>query len=261
MRNFLAILEKELRSYFASPIAYVVIALFLGITGIFFYIYVSNFAQISAIPPQQAYRFGIPQNLNVNLMAIRPLLSSISLFALFWLPLITMRLYAEEKKAGTMELLLTSPVTNLQVILGKFLSAVVIFAVMLLLTFAYQIFLFLFGNPELKPILVGYLGLLLVGASYISFGVFFSATAENQIVAAVETFAFILVFWAIGWIGGYLGPSFGNFIKNFSIIAHFEDFSKGIFDTKNLIFYLSFITMGLYLTYIQVESTRWRGTR
>lgn len=259
MRNFLAILEKELKSYFVSPIAYVVIALFLGITGIFFYIYVLNFSQISAIPPQQAFRFGYPTTLNINLMAIRPLLHNISLFALFWLPLITMRLYAEEKKIGTMELLLTSPLTNLQTLLGKFVAGVVIFSIMLLLTFTYHSFLFLYGNPELKPILVGYLGLFLIGATYIAFGVFFSATTENQIVAAVEAFAFILLFWAIGWIGGFLGPSVGNFLRNFSIIEHFDDFSKGVFDTKNLIFYLSFIIMGLYLTYIQIESTRWRG--
>lgn len=261
MRNFLAIVEKELKSYFVSPIAYVVIALFLGITGIFFYLYTSEFARMSAVPAQFALQYGIPKKLNINQMVIRHLLNNLSLFALFWLPLITMRLYAEEKKLGTTELLFTSPVTNLQILLGKFAAGLVIFAVMLLLTGIYNSLLFIYGDPELEPLLVGYLGLFLLGATYIAFGIFFSATTENQIVAAVETFAFILLLWSIGWIGNYFGPTFGKFIKNFSIIEHFDDFSKGVFDSKNLIFYLSFITMGIYLTYIQVESTKWRGSR
>ncbi|RMD89162.1 MAG: ABC transporter [Calditrichaeota bacterium] len=261
LRNIFAVFEKELKSYFVSPIAYVVIALFLGITGIFFYIYVARFAQLSAIPPQQAFQFGIPQNLNINLMVIRFLLQNMSLFALFWLPLITMRLYSEEKKTGTIELLLTSPITNLQIVLGKFAAAVTIYLIMLALTFFYHSFLFMYGNPELKPILVGYLGLFLLGSTYIAYGILFSSTTENQIVAAVETFAFILLFWVIGWISEYFGPTLGNFLSNFSIIDHFDDFSKGVLDTKNVIFYLSFIVMGIYLTYVQVESTRWRGSQ
>jgi ABC-2 type transport system permease protein len=261
MRNFLAIVEKELKSYFVSPIAYVVIALFLGITGIFFYLYTSEFARISAIPAQFALQYGIPQKLNINQMVIRPVLNNISLFALFWLPLITMRLYAEEKKIGTVELLFTSPVTNLQILMGKFVAGLIIFTVMLALTFVYNSFLFVYGRPEFKPLLVGYLGLFLLGGTYIAFGAFFSATTENQIVAAVETFAFILLLWSIGWVGDYFGATLGKLLNHFSIIEHFDDFSKGVLDSKNVIFYLSFITMGIYLTYIQVESTRWRGSQ
>lgn len=261
MKGFLAIYEKELKSYFASPIAYVVIALFLGIAGIFFYIYVSNFALISAIPPQQAMQFGYPTSLNINQMAIRPFLHNVSLFALFWLPLITMRLYAEEKKSGTLELLFTSPITNLQTLFGKFSAAVTLFAIMLALTLVYQLFLVVYGEPEIRPMLVGYLGLLLIGATYIAFGVLFSASTENQIVAAVETFAFILFFWAVGWISEFFGTTVGEVLRQFSIIDYFDDFPKGVFDSKNIIFYLSFIAMGLYLTYLQIESFRWRGTK
>lgn len=261
MRNILSVLEKELRSYFSSPVAYVVIALFLAISGIFFYIYVSSFAQISAIPPQQAARFGYPATLNINLMVIRPFLQNISLFALFWLPLITMRLFAEEKKTSTIELLFTSPITNLQILLGKFGAGLVIYLGMLLLTFVYQFFLILYGKPEIAPMLVGYLGLFLMGATYIAFGVLFSSATENQIVAAVQTFAFILFFWAIGWIGDFAGGGLSGVFKHLSIIDQFDDFAKGILDSKNIIFYLSFIVMGLYLTYVQVESARWRGAR
>ncbi len=261
MRNYLAIFQKEVKSYFVSPIAYVVIFLFILITGVFFYLYVGEFARMSQFATQQAFRFqGNAPNLNINMMALRPLLHTMSLFALFWLPLVTMRLYAEEKRSGTIELLKTSPVTEWQVILAKFSAALTVFVAMLALGFVLFSILFYYGNPELPPLLVGFLGLFLIGATYVSFGVFFSATTENQIVAAVETVAFILFFWAIGWLGNYLSPGVSKVISGLSLIDHFEDFAKGVLDLKHVIFYLSFIVMGLTLTYVTVESARWRGS-
>lgn len=260
MKNFLAIFNREVKSYFSSPVAYVVIGLFLVIAGIFFYLIVSNFVQVCMRADMQAqyYRMA-PPKLNVNMMAIRPIFHNISLFALFFLPLVTMRLFSDEKRTGTIELLMTSPVTNMQSILAKFAAGAFLYLLMLSFTFLYMILLFIYGNPETGPILVGYLGLFLLGLCYIAFGVFFSSLTDNQIIAAVSTVAFILFFWAIGWISGMVSASMGNVLSQFSLIEHFDDFAKGILDTKHIVYYLSFIFMGLFLSFISIESARWRG--
>ncbi|MDZ7262349.1 MAG: ABC transporter permease [candidate division KSB1 bacterium] len=262
MKNYLAILERELKSYFVSPIAYVVIALFLAISGIFFYLILSNFVEMCFRANMQAqyYRMA-PPKMNVNMMAIRPMFHNMSLFALFWIPLITMKLYSEEKKSGTLELLLTSPITNLQTLLGKFSAALVIFIIMLALTFLYQILIIIYGNPELGPIFSGYLGLFLMGICYIGIGLLFSTLTENQIIAGISSMAVILIFWAIGWVSGFTSPSLGKILTNFSLIEHFDDFAKGVIDTKHIIFYLSFAFMTLFLSYVSIESARWRGSR
>lgn len=260
MRNFLAIYQREVKSYFSSPIAYVVIGLFLILAGIFFYLIISNFVQMCMRVDMMAQQYRMaPQKMNVNMMAIRPIMHNLSLFALFFLPLVTMRLYSDEKRTGTIELLMTSPVTNVQAILGKFAAAATLFLVMLSGTFLYIVFIFLYGNPEFGPIFTGYLGLFLLGLCYVSFGVFFSTLTDNQIIAAVSTFVFILVFWAIGWVSGMLSPSLGQILSNFSLIEHFDDFAKGVLDTKHIVYYISFIFMGLFLSFVSIESTRWRG--
>jgi len=260
MKNLSAVFNREIKSYFSSPVAYVVIGLFLLLSGLFFYLILTNFVQMSMRADMQAqqYQMAAPK-LNVNLMAIRPILHNMSLFALFFLPLITMRLYSDEKKTGTIELLMTSPVSNMQVILGKYFAATVLFLVMLAGTFAYIIFTMIYGNPEIPPIFVGYLGLLLLGMSYLSFGLFFSTLTDNQIIAAVSTVVFILFFWAIGWVAGQLSPELGRILSDFSLIEHFDDFAKGVLDTKHVVFYISFIIMGLFLSYVSIESSRWRG--
>lgn len=260
MRKFLAIYNREVKSYFSSPIAYIIIGLFLLITGVFYYLIVSSFVQYCMRADMQAqyYRMA-PPKLNVNVMAIRNLFQNMSLFMSFFLPMVTMKLYSDEKKTGTIELLMTSPVTNLQSILGKFSAAATLFLAMLAFTFVYMILLFVYGNPELGPILTGYLGLFLLGSSYIAFGVFFSTLTDNQIIAAASTFVFILFFWAIGWVSGMVSPSLGHTLSSFSLIEHFEDFAKGVLDTKHIVYYLSFITMGLFLSFVSIESSRWRG--
>ena len=260
MRNFWAIFKRELKSYFSSPIAYVVIGLFLLISGIFYYLIVSNFVQVCMRADMQAQYYQMaPPNLNVNMMAIRPVFHNMALFALFFLPMITMRLYSDEKRTGTIELLLTSPVTNLQSILGKFAAGSALYAIMLGFTSLFMILLFMFGDPEVGQVLTGYLGLLLLGLCYIAFGVFFSTLTDNQIISAISTVAFILFFWAIGWVSGFLNPAIGQALENVSLITHFDDFAKGILDTKHIVFYLSFMTMGVFLSYVSIESARWRG--
>jgi ABC-2 type transport system permease protein len=178
---------------------------------------------------------------------------------LFLLPIITMRTYSEEKRSGTIELLLTSPISDVEIILGKFFGALGLYCVMLLVTMIYVGVLFFFGKPEVKPIVSAYLGLLLVGASFISIGLFISSLTKNQIVAAAGTFTFVLMLWIIDWFGDQAGPTTREIVSYLSITKHFEDFAKGVIDTKHIIYYLSFITLGLFLTAKSVDTERWRG--
>ena len=254
MSNVLAIAEKELRSYFASPIAYIIIGLFALVFGWFFFVSITFFMQASM-------QMGMPGagQINVNTMAIRPLLQNVSVVALFVLPLITMRTYAEEKRSGTIELLLTSPLTDTQIVLGKFLGAVALFALMLAVTWIHIGILFIYGNPEWKPILTGYLGLLLMGASFLSIGLLISSLTRNQIVAGMSTFAVLLLLWTLNWMSESAGPTMQKVLSALSITDHFDDFSKGVIAMSHLVYYLSFISFGLFLTTKSVDSERWRG--
>jgi ABC-2 type transport system permease protein len=252
--NIVAIAHKELRSYFASPIAYVVIGFFALVFG---YMYASVLAWF--VGQGLSAGFGGPQTLNVNQQLVRPLVLNASVLFLFMLPFITMRTYAEEKRSGTMELLLTSPVSDLEIILGKFLGALALYAVMLAVTAIHFGILFYFGRPDWKPLLSAYLGLLLFGGSIIALGLFISSLTKNQIVAAAATFAIVLLLWVIDWIGQALGPRAEEVLKYLSMTGHLDDFVKGVIDTKHVIYYLSFITFGLFLTARSVDTERWRG--
>lgn len=255
MRNVLAIAQKELRGYFVSPMGWVILGLFGLLFGLFYYAFLGIFLRQS----MQMGQFGGPQSVNVNLYMIRPLLQNTSVIILFVLPMITMRTYAEEKRSGTIELLLTSPVTDLEIILGKFIGALTLYAAMLLVTGVYLGLLFWFGNPELGPILSGYLGLLLLGGGFIAVGLLVSSMTRNQIVAGMATFGTFLMLWVISWLGDAAGPTTRTILSYLSITEHFDDFSKGIIDTKHVIYYLSFIAFGLFLTAKAVDSERWRG--
>ena len=255
MRNTLAIADKELRSYFASPIAYILIGLFSLLFGWFFYVYLMAFNQQS----QQMMQFGQGGGANINQMMIRGLFQNTAVIILFTMPMITMRTYSEEKRSGTIELLLTSPVTDLEIILGKFLGALALYASMLLVTMLYMAMLFKISNPEWRPIAAGYLGLLLMGGCFISTGLFISSLTKNQIVAGFLTFVTFLMFWIVSWIGESSGPTTQAVVSYLSIIEHLEDFARGIIDTKNMVYYLSFITFGLFLTAKSVDRERWRG--
>ena len=173
--------------------------------------------------------------------------------------LVTMRTYSEEKRSGTIELLLTSPLTDLEIILGKFFGALGLYVAMLFVTMLYMALLFAYGNPEWRPVAAGYLGLLLMGGCFISAGLLISSVTKNQIVAGVITFAVFLMLWVINWIGESSGPTTRAIVSYLSITEHFDDFARGIIDTKHVIYYLSFITFGLFLTAKSVDSERWRG--
>ncbi len=255
MRNLLAIADKELRSYFASPIAYVIIGLFALLFGWFFYVYLTVFVRQS----EQMMQMGGGAAANINQQMIRGVLLNSAVIILFVMPMITMRTYSEEKRSGTIELLLTSPLTDVQIIVGKFLGALGLYAAMLLVTMFYMLILFVYGNPEWRPIVVGYFGLLLMGGCFISVGLLISSLTKNQIVAGFLTFAVFLMLWVINWIGESSGPLTQAVVKHLSITDHFDDFARGIIDTNHVIYYVSFITFGLFLTAKSVDMERWRG--
>lgn len=254
MTNVIAIAQKELRSYFASPTGYILIGFFLLLYGYFYAVMLQYFAETSL----QMTQFG-PQTVNVNEMMLRPLMQNVTVILLFVMPMVTMRTYAEERRSGTIELLLTSPLTDFQIILGKFLGALGLYVVMLAITLVHMGVLFVYGNPEWVPIATSYLGLLLLGASFIALGLFISSLTRNQIVAGVVTFAVFLFLWIISWLSSFSSSALGQVASYLSIIDHLDDFLKGVIDTTHVIYYLSFISFGLFLTMKSVDSERWRG--
>jgi ABC-2 type transport system permease protein len=256
MKNVLAIAQKELKSYFASPIAYIVIGLWALLYGYFFVTILAYFVRSSMQMGQLGQG---PQAMNINQQLIRPVLQNVTILVLFLMPMVTMRTYSEEKRSGTIELLLTSPLTDLEIVFGKFLGAMALYGCMLAVTFIHVGLLFVYGHPEWKPIVVAYLGLLLLGGCFISVGLFISSLTKNQIVAGMVTFAVFLMLWIITWIGSFAGPTMDKLTQYLSIIEHFDDFQKGVLDTTHLIYYVSFITFGLFLTAKSVDSERWRG--
>ena len=253
MRNVLAIAGKEMRGYFASPIAYIVLGFFALVFGWFFYVPLAFFNRQSM---QMA-----GSGMNISQMLITPVFSNATVVMLFLLPAITMRTYSEEKRSGTIELLLTSPLTDTQIILGKFLGAMGLYASMLALTVVHMAILFAFTdpNPDWKPVASAYLGLLLMGGSFISVGLLISSLTKNQVVAAIATFVVFLMLWVINWIGTFVGPTTQAILNQLSLTDHFDDFARGVIDSKHLVFYLSFISLGLFLTAKSVDSERWRG--
>jgi ABC-2 type transport system permease protein len=256
MRNVLAIAGKELRAYFGSPMAYIIIGVFAIVFGYFFYVPLVFFNRQSM---QMA--MGMGGSMNINSMLITPVFVNSTVVMLFLLPAITMRTYAEEKRSGTIELLLTSPVTDFEIILGKFFGAMGLYVSMLALTLLHVAILFWAAdpNPEWKPIASTYLGLVLMGGCFISIGLLISSLTKNQVVAAIVTFTVFLMLWVINWIGTFVGPTAQAVLTHLSITDHFEDFSRGVIDTKHLVYYISFISLGLYLTAKSVDSERWRG--
>ncbi len=254
MTNILAIVRKEWRGYFASPVGYVVIGMYALVFGYFYTVYLSWFLRQSMQGPQMG---GGP--MNVNQQMIRGVFDNSMVIFLFVVPLITMRAYAEEKRSGTIELLMTSPITDFQIVMGKFLGAMSLYGAMLAVTLIHIGVLFAYGNPEWKPILTGYLGLALLGGCFVSVGLFFSSLTKNQIVAGMFTFVVLLLLWVIGWIGNFSGPTVERLTSYLSLTSHVDDFLRGVIDSQHIVYYLSFITFGLFLTAKAVDSERWRG--
>ncbi len=251
-----AVFKKEMQLYFVSPIAYVVLFIFALVAGWFFY---NVFAFFTLVSMQAAMNPTMARDLSVTEGVLRPLFQNISVIMLLMMPILTMRLFAEEKKSGTIELLLTYPVRDGEVLFGKYLAAVVVFLGMLALTLIYPVLVAWTAQLEWGPLLTGYLGLLLQGAAFIAVGILISSLTENQIVAAVSTFGTLLIFWVISWAADSSGPIWGRVLSHLSLTEHFDSFAKGVIDTKDVIYYLNFTILSLFLTLRSLDAKRWRG--
>jgi ABC-2 type transport system permease protein len=257
MRNILAIAAKDLRSQFVSPIAYVVLTGFLLLGGWFFFNLLARFnfllnLYLSFRNPEAM------QRLNLNEFVIAPLLHNLSVILVILVPVITMRSFAEEKRTGTYELLMTSPLSVTEIVLGKFFGALTFVIFMLLLTGVYPLILVLYGNPELGVIFSGFLGLLLLATAFVAVGLLTSSFTENQIIAAVSCLVALLLLYVISWPADTAGATMGAVLKYVSLTEHFSELVKGIIDTRDLAYFASVIVLALFLTQRSVESLRWR---
>ena len=253
--NTFTIARKELSSYFRSPIAYGVMCFFAVITGFFFYAFVRSFLQQS----MQMTMMGQSAPLNVNEWVVRNLFSNMSVVGLFIIPMITMRLFAEEKRTGTIELLVTSPLRDYEIILGKWLAAFILYLTILGISVLNMLVLFAYGNPDWRPMAVGYLGLMLQGGALLAIGTFISTATRNQIVAGVATFGVCLLLWVLDWVSQFESSRLFTVISYLSVTSHFESFMRGVLDTKDAVYYVSMIVFGLFMTGRAMESIRWRA--
>jgi ABC-2 type transporter. len=255
MRNALTIYRRELKSYFSSPIAYLLMVVFSLIFGYFFYVATAIFVSRG----MESQMMGRSTPMDVNEWVIRPLLMNVSVIALFMIPMISMRLFAEEKRSGTIELLMTSPIRDVEILLGKWFAALTMFGTVLALSGVNLGFLFAYGKPDWRPILIGYLGLLLQGGALLALGTLISTMTKNQIVAGGATFAACLLLWILDWVSSYETAAWAKVLSYLSVVTHYEPFSKGVLDSRDVIFYLSVIFLGLFLTARSMESARWRA--
>jgi ABC-2 type transport system permease protein len=237
MRNVGIIARKELVSYVTSPMAYIVTAIFLALSGTFFATYLAstNYADTS----------------------IAGFLSAAQILILLFAAVLTMRLVAEERKLGTWELTLTAPVRDVEIILGKFLASFAVLAGMLALTLFYPLLLVVFGDPDLGPIGTSYVGLLLLGATCLSIGIFASTLSSNQVVAAVVAGGMLFALWFLGAAAGLLPDGIGEVLAYMSLSSHFPAFVRGIIDTQAIVYYLSVTALFLYLAERSIEAGRW----
>ena len=258
MRNMLSVAGRELRAYFHSPIAYLVMALFALLCGYFFYNYTALFVVQTFRMMAMGQMAG--QNISINEYIIRPLFQGLlAVVLLFLIPLITMRLFAEEKRSGTIELLLTSPLTDLEIILGKFLGSLAFYVVLMLLAFLYVGLLFIYGNPAAKPLLALALGMLLYGSALLSLGMCISTFTKNQIIAGAVALTVFLILYGFDWVNAYSSSTVGRVMSYMALTTHFENFAKGVIDSADVVYYLSVIGIGIFLTARSVEALKGRA--
>lgn len=256
MRRMGAVFKRELLAYFSQPIAYVMMAGFLLIVGFLYFLSFRWFLGVSLDAMRNPM---FAEELDVNTMVIGGTMGTIGVVSVFILPLLTMRLWAEEKRTGTVELLLTFPLRDRDIVLGKFLAVLAVYAILLALTALYPLLTATFGSIDPGPVLSGYLGTLLLGACLLSLGFFCSTWTENQIIACVIAWALFLFFWLIGHAADFAGGIMETVFTHISFAKHHESFVKGVILTQDLVFFLLFTGFCLFLTLRSIEATRWRG--
>ena len=235
--KILAIMKKELQSFFYSPVAYIVFASFLMIVGYLFWVIL----------------------ISSRMASLEPMLYNAAFILLLASPVLTMRLVSEEKKSRTIELLLTSPISPAEIITGKFLAYFTLYLVLILLTVQYPLVLSAYSTEfDMGPVYSGYIGLILLGAAFISMGLFASTLTENQIIAAMVSFGGLVLFWIFGWAKHAFDNAFGEILGNLSIFDRYAEFLRGIVDSGNVIFFVVFTLTWLFLATRVLESDRWR---
>jgi gliding motility-associated transport system permease protein len=236
MTNIWAVATRELRSYFLSPVAYLVAAFFVFGSGLLFWLILQSNREAS----------------------LRGLIQNVHVLFLFVVPMISMRLLAEEQRLGTMELLMTNPIQEWEIVIGKFVGSALLIMSMLVATLVFPFFLFVFGTPDVGPILTGYLGAVLQGSAFLAVGLLASSLTESQIVSAVVSFVVLLALWLSDNIGQAAGGLFGQIVGYTSLINHIQGFSQGVIDSKDVVFYLTVIGAGLVLSTLSLQSKRYR---
>lgn len=238
MRRIALICGKEIGTYLSSPMAYIVSAIFIALSGASFTTYLA----------QTSY----------SDTSIRGFLETGQLLILLFSALLTMRLISEERKLGTWELLLTAPAREYEIVLGKFFSCLLVLAGMLILTLYFPLLLLIFGDPDTGPILTSYLGLFLLGSASVAIGIFASSLTPNQIVSAVVAGGILFGLWFLGMVGSLIPEPLGEILSYFSLSEHFPGFVRGVVDTRDLVYYLSVTAVFLFLSVRSIETERWR---
>ncbi|MBM4326524.1 MAG: ABC transporter permease [Deltaproteobacteria bacterium] len=256
MRGFYAIFHKELANFFVSPIAYAVIGCFLLVSGFFFW---ANVSFLSLLSLQASASPMFAERINMTDVVVRPFAQNMGIVLLFVLPLLTMRLFSEEKRSGCIELLLTYPISDVAVMLGKFVASLLVVVIMLAGTVPSFLLLLGLGSLDWGPVIGGYLSLLLMGGAFISLGLFISSLTENQIISAAISFVLALLFWILSWSSSFTGAQLGYIISQLSILEHMDSLNKGVLALSDVSFFVLFTAFFLFLTMRSLETHRWRG--
>lgn len=255
MKNVLHIAGREMRAYFSSPLAYAVSGVFMLISGYLFAVSLKFFLTYYFLASRNPQML---EQLNINEMILRPLMHNLSIVMLFIMPILTMRLVSEEKRHQTIELLMTSPLTTFQIALGKYLGGLGLFTVMVLLTLPFPATLLIYGRPDPAPMALAYLGFYLIGATFLAVGLVASSVTKNQIIAALMGFGLLLLLWLLNWAGEAISGPIGEVLNHLSISEHLEDLTKGVFDSKHVIYFLTMIFTGIVVSQQAIDAHRWR---
>lgn len=257
MKNALTIAGKELQSYFVSPIAYVVLTVFLLLGGWFFFALLRRFTEMVQFYSMMQ-QMALLKQINLNATVMEPLMNNLGIVLVILVPAITMRTFAEERRSGTYELLLTAPVRTGEIVAGKFIAAASFVVIMVALALIFPIILVMFGNPEIGVMGAGYLGLAFLAVCFVAVGLFTSSLTHNQIIAAISCFGILLLLYVISWPAEAGGSAPAELLRYLSLPHHFNNMVTGVIDTEDIVYFVSVVAVALFLTQRAVESARWR---
>ena len=251
MKRILAIAQRELSAYFATAMGWISLSGFVALTGLIF-------ALIITASFMQGLQMSYGGALNVNEHVVPDLFGTIAVFLLFLTPAISMRLFAEDRKQHSIELLLSSPVSSLEIVLGKYLGAIGFLLILLIGTLHCVAIMFWISTPDPMILITNYIGVFLMGAAFLSLGMLTSACTKSQLIALVLSFGALLGLWFFTSLGGILEGSTGEIISYFSVLSHMEQMTKGLLHTKDVVYYLTFSAFFVFATHQRVEAMRWQ---